>query len=466
MFTPQVGWTILMAYGLAAVFVIAIAARQRGRSKADFLVAGRRLGTWEAALSIAATWIWAPALFVASQKAYTHGVVGLFWFTAPNIACLIVFGRYALRIREQMPDQYSLTDYMRLRYSGRVQALYLLQQGGLAVCCFAVQLLAGGAVMARLTGLPYGGVLAAMVIIALSYSLWSGLKASVVTDYVQMLLIAAVALVLVPWAVIRGGGAATIVAGLAGRSGEWGVLETSLFFGVPATIGLMAGPFGDQSYWQRVFAIRRGHVRRAFTRAALIFAIVPLTLGLLGFMAAGAGLDVPDVQMVNVESVVKWLPAWALVPFVLMLLSGLISTLDSALAAVSSLAGHDILNALTPGADTDRAAPWIGRLAMLLLAAVGTAIALIPGMKIIYLWLFYGTLRAATLLPTMLTIRTRPAREPAMFYGLLGSLLIGVPLFGWANFTGRAGLTVVGALVTLLVSGVIVGVSIARSKDA
>ena len=52
-------------------------------TKKEFLVANREIGTFSGALSVAATWIWAPALFVSATKAYTSGIPGLFWFTVP-----------------------------------------------------------------------------------------------------------------------------------------------------------------------------------------------------------------------------------------------------------------------------------------------------------------------------------------------------------------------------------------------
>lgn len=43
-----------------------------------FHVGDRDMGTLQSAMSVAATWIWAPALFVSAEKAYANGFVGLF----------------------------------------------------------------------------------------------------------------------------------------------------------------------------------------------------------------------------------------------------------------------------------------------------------------------------------------------------------------------------------------------------
>lgn len=90
-----------------------------------------------------------------------------------------------------------------------------------------------------------------------SYSQISGIKASVFTDAIQMVFLLLACAIFVPWALKLNGGAAAIQ--IAGASGEYGHLfsekglEVFLGFGLPTAIGLFAGPFGDQCFWQRAF---------------------------------------------------------------------------------------------------------------------------------------------------------------------------------------------------------------------
>ena len=80
---------------LAAYAVIMIAATvlmtNKEKSVERFCVGNRNTGWFISALSIAATWIWAPALFTSTENAYTKGFAGLFWFLVPNVLCLIFF---------------------------------------------------------------------------------------------------------------------------------------------------------------------------------------------------------------------------------------------------------------------------------------------------------------------------------------------------------------------------------------
>ncbi|MCW5213505.1 hypothetical protein VU04_11415, partial [Desulfobulbus sp. TB] len=160
--------------------------------------------------------------------------------------------------------------------------------------------------------------------------------------------------------------------------------------------------------------------------------------------------QISDTQMVNIETVSRLLPSWMMIPVALMLLSGLVSTIDSNLCAVASIAGHDWSN---PKRNQARTALGRSRLSMVLLCCVALLIANLPGMKILYLFLFYGTLRASTLLPTIMTLLRDRTPEPNVFFGILCAILIGLPLFAWGNFNGLILWKVVGALLTVGISG-------------
>src|SRR5699024_5260757 len=138
----------------------------------------------------------------------------------PNVLCLILFAFFANMMRKRMPEGFTLSEYMRNRYGGRVHLMYLVELVGLAVFSPAVQILAGSAVIALLTGIPFLWVSIALTLTALIYSFISGMRGSVITDYVQMLLILGVGFLVVPAAIHAGGGWEVVKAGLGGVSGK------------------------------------------------------------------------------------------------------------------------------------------------------------------------------------------------------------------------------------------------------
>ncbi|MDR2553206.1 MAG: hypothetical protein LBD31_08585 [Treponema sp.] len=430
----------------------------RPKTAAGFHVADRNMGTTQSALSIAATWIWAPALFVSAERAYLQGISGLFWFLAPNVLCLLLFIPFAQKIHKLMPHGITLSGFMGERYGSAAKRVYLFQLSALSVLSTGVNLLAGAAVLETITGLSFPLLTVMLAAIACSYSQFSGIKASVITDAVQMVLILAACFLFVPWAIQRNG-FASLISGLNGPGGEYGNifsrkgLDVFRSFGLPTAIGLIAGPFGDQNFWQRAFAIKQEKIGKAFFLGAAAFAVVPLAMGLLGYISRGSGFIPHNPGIVNLEIMTSLFPAWTVLPFVFMLVSGLLSTVDSNLCAMASLT-TDITKSENMA---------IPRGAMLLNLALGVLIANIPGMTITNLFLFYGTLRASTFAPTVMALQGKRIRWVAP--GVLASLTVGLPLFAWGTFANLPVIKVIGSLLTLGMSGAVALIGGRREKD-
>ena len=450
---------VLLTYAVV-MFGVTVFMTKKENNIEKFCVGNRNTGWMVSALSIAATWIWAPALFTSTENAYTKGFAGLFWFLVPNVLCLILFIPFAKKIREEMPEGITLSGYMYGRYHSKaVKNIYLFQLGALSALSTGVQLLAGSKILSMLTGIPFAVVTIIMAVIAFSYSQFSGIKASILTDAVQMVFMLAASIGFVAFGAKNGGGLETLVTGLGGAAGDAGSLfskrgwEIFLGFGLPTTIGLISGPFGDQCFWQRAFCVKKYRIGRAFFVGALLFGIVPLSMGMLGFIGAGMGYVATDTGIINFELISTLFPAWAVIPFLFMIVSGLLSTIDSNLCAISSLT-TDIFKEKTLGKT---------KFAMILLLAVGIAVANIPGLTVTHLFLMYGTLRAATLLPTIFTLKGMELKQQGIVAGIISALIIGLPIFGYGNMQGIAIYKTAGSLLTVILSGA-VALAVSRKR--
>lgn len=326
---------VLLAYAVV-MFGATVFMTKKEDNIEKFCVGNRNTGWTVSALSIAATWIWAPALFTSTENAYTKGFAGLFWFLVPNVLCLILFIPFAKKIRKEIPGGITLSGYMYEKYHSKaVKNIYLFQLGVLSALSTGVQLLAGSKILSMLTGMPFTAMTVIMAVIAFSYSQFSGITASILTDAVQMVFMLAASIGFIVFGIKNGGGLETLVMGLGGAAGDAGTLfskrgwEIFLGFGLPTTIGLISGPFGDQCFWQRAFCVRKDRIGRAFLAGALLFGIVPLSMGMLGFVGAGMGYDAVDTGIINFELISTLFPVWAVIPFLFMIVSGLLSTIES-----------------------------------------------------------------------------------------------------------------------------------------
>ena len=432
--------------------------RTRGESATEgFLVADRNVSLLRGSLSIAVSWIWAPAIFICSMQAFDKGLPGIFWFTVPNILCFFVFALLAVRLRWLLPQGYTLPQFIHWRFDGDKRA-HMVFRGvffGYQLGAIVINCVAGGTLLHAISGVDVRLAIIAMSVIALGYSLLSGLKASIFTDVIQMTMILVIALLIVPWVVFEAGGWSSVSHGLAGVTGEYSDLFNpwvAFTIGIPMTLGLIAGPIADQMFFQRGMAVRSSSVVGTFVLGGLIFGLVPITLSLLGFVGASQvsqrSIEVIDPQLIGAAMVGYFLPKWALVLFCFMAFAGLASTLDSAYCAVSALGSVDIYRSYLNPRTSDRQMIRAARTAMVAMGLLGTGIALLQP-KLLWVFLIYGALASAGLFPTVLSLFWGRLSGGTAFWAVILSLGFGTPLSIYANVTANPTLVVVAAIASV-----------------
>lgn len=463
LFTPSTGGIVLATY---AVIVFALTwwlANGFNSSKEAFFVAKREIGGLQGAMSTGAAWMWAPGMFISAQQAYQNGLVGLFWFCIGNFLSLIFFSWFAKRLRDRKPDGFTISGYLREKFGKRVQILFMVELGMLAVCSFAINVLAGSKSVQVVTGMNYHLVSFILAAIALTYTIRGGLKASVITEVFKLSTLVLGLAVLVPWAIGEAGGWSVVSEGLGGITGNGREIFGTEFalgvfmgFGFATALGHMGAPWGDNAFYQRAFAIRKESVIKAFVGGAFIFIITPLLTGLLGFLAAGLKYDVPKELLgyVNILTVGSLLPSWAVLIYLFMLFAGLVSVLDSQLSSVSNLFGHDVKNMASKD-QRDLESIRYGRMGMAALIVAGLTIANWPGMTLVTIFLFFGILRATVWFPLMLSLfNEKLVSEKGMFWGILLAYLVGFSTYVYGqNFGGGPTVAVIGTCLAVFGSG-------------
>ncbi|MCC7305142.1 MAG: hypothetical protein IT558_02670 [Alphaproteobacteria bacterium] len=481
--TPAQGVVIVALFGLASFAVTWLTGRGAlwTSTRSGFLYAGRSVSYIPAAFSIAASWIWAPALFVSVQKSYELGLAGLFWFTAPNVVAVIVYAFLGPAIRKKLPGGFSIPDWMYHRFHSEgdkisriVHRLYLVPYIWYQVMAITVQLFVGGMLLNFLTGIPVHWGMGLMLAVVLSYALISGLRASIVTDFLQMSMILIGIAVVMPWTLSVTGWEG-VAQGFAGIKGIENVLDpgVAFSFGIVTSLGLIAGSISDQQFWQRCFAIRPDQLVPSFILAGLLFAVVPLGLSVLGFAAANPdfGIMPPEgtgLPMIGVQTVAKLLPSWVMIVFVVMLLAGLASTLDSGLMAGASLYAIDmqfrtlqeqeILRKQRLGISLsaeeeqvrlahEKEAVRLSRYGALGIAVIGLIVAIIVQhlFPLDRLWWVFNGVATMFVVPTVLSIFWDRLSARGVIAGLAAAS-IGMVFFVYGNYIQNDVITVYSAL--------------------
>ena len=130
--------------------------------------------------------------------------------------------------------------------------------------------------------------------------------------------------------------------------------------------------------------------------------------------------------------------------FLFMLISGLLSTVDSNLCAASSLT--------TDISETNKLR--FPRIVMIILLVISIGVANIPNLTVTELFLFYGTLRASTLLPTVMTLIGVKLTSKGIVTGIIISLCAGLPVFAFGTILNISLYKTLGSLITVITPGV------------
>src|SRR3989344_4524167 len=464
------GFYFLALFWLTSLAAIRLLFRKR-TSTASFLVSERSVGLLLGITTVAVSWVWAPAFFVSSQKAYEQGIPGLFLFTFPNAGAVIIFAFLADRMRKIFDKGYTLPEFMGRRFGKRMEILYSFSIFIVQSYSIILNLTAALLMLNLVTGMAKGTLIIILGLMMISLSLIKGIRSSLIQDAIKATLIAVVGVIIVPWTIAAGGGFSMIQNGLGGIKGTF----TNLFdpmvawtFGVPISISLLSGIVIDQQQWQRAFSMRTNVARKAFLFGGFLFLLVPVMLGLLGYIAASpaAGITVipKQEQLAGFNVVMHLFSGMGTLAFTAMVLAGLVAAGSSALAAVSSIGAIDVYRIWNPVA-SDQQLLIASRVAMIMLALFGMAIALIPNIQLLYLILMVGAFRAALLVPTILALFWPRLSAVPTFWGILLGMLAGVPLFVYGSIVNVPTISSFGSLIPILITVVFcVGGSLIKSK--
>ncbi len=229
----------------------------------DFLLAGRRLGVWMCAATLAATHFGGGMVMGGSEYGFDHGWSGAWYGVSCGIGILILAFTTASKFRDL--SFYTVPDYLEQRYGGKTVRILgsILSLVALIGILAAMVLSARGALeILGITG-NTGAILATLVFIV--YTTFGGLWAATITDAIQ-LVIATLGVALAAFLVLsRAGGMANLSAMLIAKGVEPGYfsfgglgMANIMWLLLPTVMYTLIG----QDFYQRLFAAKDGHVAK------------------------------------------------------------------------------------------------------------------------------------------------------------------------------------------------------------
>jgi sodium/proline symporter len=419
--------TVLALY-VGVLFLIGILASRRIKGMSDYYVGGKNMGFWAVAFSARATgesgWLLIGLTGMGAMAGYSG-----YWVVVGELLGVVVSWQFMAKRFKKRSDNYgaiTIPDYLQSHFKSTTNTLRILSASILVifiVIYVSSQIDVTGIAFQSMLGIDYTiGALIGFFIV-LSYIFIGGFVAAVWSDLFQGLLMffGLVLLPIVVWFSMDHGTGITeglnaidpTLTQIMGRSDDpWMNLFTILGFSM---IGL--GFLGAPQVYVRFMSIKDEHEIDKGKWVAAIFTLLTdsaaVTIGILAriyFTKEGQdpeailGKDGEDVLSMITES---FLPTILVAVFIAIVLSAIMSTIDSLLILASSAITRDFYQKIFRPDLKDEELTNFSRIATVIMAFTALIIAMImnyvsPDRQIFWVILFGWSGIAATFCPVMI----------------------------------------------------------------
>jgi len=416
----------------------------RRRENADsYMTGGNKLGFGISAASMTATWIWASSMYASATSGYHYGISGPIHYGLWGALMILLIYPFGRRIRSVAPRAHTIAEVMFVRH-GRSSQLMLAGSNILgSVISLTSNLIAGGALIHLLSPLSFQSGIVILAGGILLYTLWSGFRASVLTDFAQVLGMLGAVVIIIPAIFFAAGGPSMFETGAANLTAQQSNFFSSDAFlnqGAPYIAAVLAYAIGNQTIAQRLFAVREDLIKPTFVTATVGYGATIIGVGMLGVMALYLGITPLDGNVNNLipQMASTYLGPALLCLFIIMIVGSLSSTADSDLSALSAIMMADIYGQNVAG--RKKANPktmlLVGRVTMVIAMAVALYFAA-GRFNILDLLVFVGALWGTLVFPVIASFYWEKVTNAAFTVSVIAAMAVFLPVrFRWIEMTG------------------------------
>ena len=451
---------LVLFYG--GTFFVSTKIGQKNENADGYMTAGNKIGFGISAASMTATWIWASSMYASASSGYTYGISGPIHYGLWGALMILFIYPFGKRIRKVAPKAHTLAEVMHARH-GRSSQLMLAGSNVVgSVISLMSNFIAGGVLISMLSPFNFiQGVLAVAGGVLL-YTLWSGFRASVLTDFMQVMAMLGAVAIIVPFIFFAAGFPAAFETGAGNLTAQQSSFFSSDAFlnqGAPYIAAVLAYAIGNQTIAQRLFAVREDLIKPTFITATIGYGAMVIGVGMLGVLALYLGFEPTGGDQNNIipEMAMSYLPGILLALFFIMIIGALSSTADSDLAALSSIMMADVYGQNVAG--KKKANPktmlLVGRITMIVATVIAVCLASLQ-LNILDLLVFVGALWGALVFPVLASFYWKKVTNKAFTTSVLVALLVFIPVrFELIPMTGFT--AVVIELLAILGIGIVLG---------
>ena len=391
---------------LLVLVIIGVWTSKFNKTLDDFLIAGRKLGSWPVAISAEASDMSGWLVLGLPGRAFMYGVSALWIALATGFGTLFNWSVIARRLRRFTEKLHALTipEFLEDRYQDKNHVIRGVATSIITVFMVAyvsVQLVASGKILSETFGWDYNTALVLSFAIIAFYTLLGGFFAVAWTDVFQGLLIVGILIFLPVVGIIKLGGLGNVLSKLnqididylSPNFGYSGLLLLVFLF---ASMSWFFGYPGQPHILTRYMAIKDEKKIWDSTFIGMIWVIISLWgavfIGIIG-LALFKGL--PDPEKVMPLLAIGLLPEWAAGVVIAAITAAIMSTADSQLLVATSSVVEDVYHKLINQNASQKKLVRYSRFFVLLLSIVAFLLALQGGVIYFLVAFAWGGLAAS-----------------------------------------------------------------------
>lgn len=419
--------TVILISYLVIMFGVSVWANKFNSSTEDFLLAGRRLGVFLAAFTLAATYFGGGYVVGLGAEAYSSGMIA--WYNGLAGAVGILAVCLVLKKMEGM-QLYTVAEILETRYGSPLLRFLCAMLSLLAlVGILAGQVNSAGSILSSIgIGSPVvGGLIAAAFFIG--YTVVGGLWAVTITDFIQIIVAGAGIIAATFFTIHHLGGWGGLVDAVNAQTTTNYFTMTQgvepsyiLYLILPMFIYTLIG----QDVYQRLFAAKDTNTaKKAGIMACVIVGILTFFPVLLGIAGKALFPELANPSLVVPQIISTILPPALGGITLAAVIAAILSTADSILtAATSHVIGDVYLRFILKGEAADDAKLLkMSRLWTLIIGLISVFVALMLPNILNLLLLSYTIYTAGVFAPVVGGLLWKKATKEGAFAGLAGGLL-------------------------------------------
>ena len=426
--------SLFLIIAISLIFtIVGVKYSQKYKGLQNYLTAGRKIGFFSLSTSLVASSLGAWILFGPASAATWGGigaVIGYSLGTAFPMFFLFFLGE---KIRKEFPKGSTLIEFLRIRFGKSLFKLVLL----ISIFYMFIFLCAEVTAIAMLINYISGTALwltAAVVLIGtLTYTLYGGLRASIFTDTIQLMVI----IIIILFSAIYLFNLADIQFSFEFIKEKKPELLSSSYLpnytaGITFFIAVAATNLFHQGNWQRVYAAKNSNIlKKSLITSFIIIIPIVFFMGFSGLVAASENPRViPDLSFFYL--LLKNQKEYLFIIVIILGISLTTSTIDTLVNAISSLIIVDGKASFNIKRQNNFFK--FSKYFIIILSIISFLIAS-KGFSVLYLFLLADLLCCSFVFTVFYSFYNKQLDEKTAYISILLGLIIGILIFPSPDFS-------------------------------